>query len=323
MQPEVYTQQLLEFACQREVSDIFFLPNGPKFAVKMRELDGLHDYQILDAAFAQGVINYLKFSSDMDISEHRRPQVGARSFSYRQQQLNLRLSTVGNFSNQESLVIRLLYPLKSNTSPTLLRKQWSKVMNRRGLILFSGPTGSGKTTSMYQLTKQYAAKKIVLTIEDPIEIIEPSFLQIQVNNQAQMSYADLIKTSLRHRPDVLILGEIRDETTARMALRAALSGHLVLSTVHARNKYAVIGRMMELGISQSEMYSVLNCVVYQRLVPLVSQTVKVYQDVLLDDNLVQAIKIPQSNFDDWQQLLHHDYQKGLISDEVFEQLQTG
>ncbi|UQS82493.1 Flp pilus assembly complex ATPase component TadA [Bombilactobacillus folatiphilus] len=323
MQPETYTQQLLEFACQREVSDIFFLPHEQNVTIKMREIDGLHEYQTLNVAFAQGVINYLKFTSDMDISEHRRPQIGARSFSYQQQRFNLRLSSVGNFSNQESLVVRLLYPLKNLTETNDPNEDWQQVMNHRGLILFSGPTGSGKTTSMYQLTKKYAADKIVLTIEDPIEIIEPNFLQIQVNKQAQMSYAELIRASLRHRPDILILGEIRDEDTARMALRAALSGHLVLSTVHARNKYAVIGRMMELGISQSEMHSVLNCVVYQRLVPLVNHQVKAYQDVLMHEDLTKAIQIPQTNFENWQQMLKNDWKKGLINEQTYQELQTG
>lgn len=88
--------------------------------------------------------------------------------------------------------------------------EWPQLVNQRGLILFSVPTGFGKTTAMYALVKAYSAQKLVLTIEDPVEVVEPSFLQIQVNARAQMSYADLIKTSLRHRPDILILSEVRD-----------------------------------------------------------------------------------------------------------------
>ncbi|UQS83806.1 competence type IV pilus ATPase ComGA [Bombilactobacillus thymidiniphilus] len=323
MPPEIYTQQLLQFACQREVSDIFFLPKGTETIIKMREMDGLHDYQILDFAFAQGVVNYLKFTADMNISEHRRPQVGARSFYQQQQTVNLRLSSVGDFSNQESLVIRLIYPLKQNAQAEQLEHVATQIMQQTGLILFSGPTGSGKTTSMYYLAKKYAQNKFVLAVEDPVEVIEPDFLQVQVNKRAQMGYADLIRTSLRHRPDILILGEIRDEETARMALRAALSGHLVISTVHSRNKYAVVGRMMELGINQSELESILTCIIYQRLLPQQNNTVKTYQDLLVGEDLRNAIHIPQSNNEDWQLLLQNDLRKGLIDEETYRLYKAG
>ncbi|RHW50068.1 competence protein ComGA [Bombilactobacillus bombi] len=323
MKPEQYVKRILDFACQRDVSDIFFLPQKDKMIIKMREIDGIHDYQLLEADFAVGVINYLKFTSDMDISEHRRPQAGARNFNFRDQVVNLRLSSLGNYSNKESLVIRLIYPLRQLTQNELNGQQWQDIMNQRGLILFSGPTGSGKTTAMYQLTKKYSQHKIVLAIEDPVEVIEPDFLQIQVNKRAQMSYADLIRTSLRHRPDILILGEIRDEESSEMAIRAALSGHLVISTVHARNKFAVIGRMMELGISQRELHSVLNCVIYQRLILQTTGIVKAYRDVLLEENLSQAIQIPQSNYSDWQTMLQIDYKKGLLDEQTYQKYKTG
>lgn len=322
MKPETYTQKLLTFACQRLVSDIFFLPQLSRVLVKMREVDGLHTYQILQTDFAASVISYLKFTSDMNISEHRRPQVGARKFEFQQQQINLRLSALGDFNNCESLVIRLIYPL-GQPAMDWTQGQWPQLVNQRGLILFSGPTGSGKTTAMYELVKAYSAQKVVLTIEDPVEVVEPSFLQIQVNARAQMSYADLIKTSLRHRPDILILGEIRDEQTAQMAVRAALSGHLVISTVHARNKFAVVGRMMELGITQQQLYSVLTCIVYQRLIMQKDRSIKAYRDMLTGEDLLQAIKIPQSNFGDWHQLLQLDYQRGLLDDQTYQQFYTG
>ncbi|NVY97093.1 Flp pilus assembly complex ATPase component TadA [Lactobacillus sp. DCY120] len=323
MQAEDYVQQLLTFACRRQVTDIFFLPQQQQTVIKMREMDGLHIYQIVPAAFVEGVMNYLKFTSNMDISEHRRPQVGARPFIFEGQEVNLRLSSLGDFANRESLVVRLLYPLRREIDSELQVKLWQSLMQQHGLILFSGPTGSGKTTAMYQLVKSYSSGKVVLTIEDPVEVIESEFLQIQVNHQAQMGYADLIKTSLRHRPDVLILGEIRDEETARMAIRAALSGHLVLSTVHARNKYAVVGRMMELGVNQSELAAVVTCIVYQRLILQTTQQIKVYRDLLTTERLLTAIKIPQSNFWDWQNLLQDDVQKGLLNEKTYQQFCGG
>lgn len=108
-----------------------------------------------------------------------------------------------------------------------------------------------------------------------------------------------------------------------MAVRAALSGHLVISTVHARNKFAVIGRMMELGVSQRELYSVLNCVVYQRLILQTTGVIKPYRDVLLAENLNQAITIPQNNYTDWQRMLHRDYEKGLLDENTYRQYQAG
>ena len=286
----------------------------------MREMDGIHIYQRINRISAEGLINFLKFTSNMDISEHRRPQVGARFFNFENNQINLRLSSMGDFSNRESLVIRLIYPLGNLHSDD---NELDEIINSRGLVLFSGPTGSGKTTSMYQLAKKYGEEKIVLSIEDPVEITEASFLQVQVNERAGMSYAELVKTSLRHRPDILILGEIRDENTAKMALRASLSGHLVISTVHARNKFAVIARMMELGINQQELLSALSCVIYQRLVPHVDMKIHAYRDILNKNKLENAIKIPQSNYSDWQNLMNDAYQKGLISHQTYQQYQQG
>ncbi len=196
--------------------------------------------------------------------------MGAMEFiNEKKEKIFIRISTLGNFRNQESLVIRLIYSLNHQIS--LFRPQDLVILEnftkRRGLILFSGPTGSGKTTMIYYLARKLALNSMVMTIEDPIEIYEPLFLQIQVNLAAKMDYAEIIKASLRHRPDILVIGEIRDEISAQAAVTASLSGHLVFSTIHARNIYGVIERLCGLNIEINTIKNCLNAICYQRLIP--------------------------------------------------------
>ena len=183
------------------------------------------------------VINYFKYIAQMDISEHRRPQVGAMIYLFDDKKYYLRLSSLGDFNDAESLVIRIIYPI--NKSKYYLPGQIQQLQElalKRGLVLTSGPTGSGKTTTMYELAKELGQDKVVMTIEDPVEVHETSFLQTQANNEAGIDYVSLLKAALRHRPDILIIGEIRDHGTARLAVDAALSGHLVLATIHAKER---------------------------------------------------------------------------------------
>ncbi len=136
----------------------------------------------------------------------------------------------------------------------------------RGLYLFSGPVGSGKTSLMYQLVKLRFETKQVITIEDPVEIKQDNMLQLQLNESIDMTYDNLIKLSLRHRPDILIIGEIRDKETARAVIRASLTGAMVFSTIHAKSIPGVYARMLELGTSSEELQNALRGIVYQRLI---------------------------------------------------------
>lgn len=142
---------------------------------------------------------------------------------------------------------------------------------------------------MYQLARKAMKNRVVMTIEDPVEIEEKNFIQLQVNNQANMSYDQLLKVGLRHRPEAFIIGEIRDTLTAKMAIRAALSGHLVLSTVHAKNVFGVISRMEQLGVEQSYLAQVLTGVCYQRLLPTTQDSIAVLYDLLAGDQLNLAV----------------------------------
>lgn len=270
---ETLGEQLLTGAIKAGSSDLYVLPQSTGYGIFEHNSVGFQPIQTLTTQKGQQLIAHFKYRANMAITETRRPQLGSLMLLLEDVPIHLRLSTVGNFRQAESLVIRLIYPLTQQRTHFLLPSQFDTLAgwcHLRGLILFAGPTGSGKTTTIYQLAKTLSNQQSVLTIEDPVEISEPSFLQLQVNEEASMGYNDLIKVALRHRPDVLILGEIRDAKTAKAAIDAALSGHLVLSTVHALNVYGVVDRLRQLGVDETTLRQAITGVAYQRLLPLVA-----------------------------------------------------
>ncbi|CDF67511.1 Competence protein [Lactobacillus acidophilus DSM 20079 = JCM 1132 = NBRC 13951 = CIP 76.13] len=260
----------------------------------------------------------------MDIAEHRRPQVGAMIYSLGEKKYYLRLSSLGDFTDQESLVIRIIYGIEN--SKYFFDKQFiklEKLATKRGLIVTSGPTGSGKTTTMYEIAKKLSENRIVMTIEDPVEVYESSFLQSQVNNEAGIDYQSLLKAALRHRPDILIIGEIRDQGTARLSVDAALSGHLVLATVHAKSTFQTISRLEGLGISNDELKNCLTAISYQRLMPSDNE-VRCLMDIASGESLKSELnKSIRSDFVSWQKNLNALWKGGEINDEVYWQYQEG
>lgn len=279
---ETLGEQLLSGAVAAGSSDLYVLPQAEEYAIFEHNRMGFRQIQTLTMEKGQQLIAHFKYRADMAITENRRPQLGSLRLQINSVAMHLRLSTVGDFKQRESLVIRLIYPLGQQTSQFLLNEQFEVLKNwcqLRGLVLFAGPTGSGKTTTIYQLARTLSGSQSVLTIEDPVEIVEPSFLQLQVNSDAQMGYTDLIKVALRHRPDVLVLGEIRDAQTAKAAIDAALSGHLVFSTVHALNVYGIVARLRQLGIDSVALKQAVTGVAYQRLLPTTDDSVGALLDL--------------------------------------------
>lgn len=237
-------------AAEDAASDVYLFPGRGDYQVKVRTPGAISTPRRVQPADAQKWINYLKYQAGMNLSEHRRVQQGALWYGA----INrfLRLSAAGDFQNRESLVIRLIAPVPDvapQVQPVL--DDLAQRVQQRGLLTVCGPTGSGKTTLLYQLAKQLAHDGVVMTIEDPVEINEPSFLQLQVNQAAGQTYASLLKAALRHRPDVVIIGELRDAETARAACEAAISGHIVLATVHTRGPADVPLRLTSLGVPES------------------------------------------------------------------------
>lgn len=326
MEAKEIVKKLVSTAIEVHTSDIFLLPKRDKYQVSFRHHNEVVAYQELKIDDGRELINFFKYAAQMDISEHRRPQVGAMTFEEDEQEYYLRLSSIGDFNDRESLVVRIIYQIKQSSYflPDQLT-QLAALTVKRGLIVTSGPTGSGKTTTMYELAKRCGKNRIVMTIEDPVEVYEKSFLQAQVNHEAGIDYQSLLKAALRHRPDILIVGEIRDEGTARLAIDAALSGHLVLATVHAKSTLQIISRLEGLGISSDELENSLTAVSYQRLIPIAQEEqVACLLDLasgnLLKENIRQKVR---GEFVTWQDNLALLEKEGRISATSSEFYQEG
>lgn len=307
-------KQLVSAAQAQEVSDIYFLVDGDEYVVKFKEIAGLSTYRRMPLDLGGELINYLKYHARMDITEHRRPQVG--SFQLPEKSCYLRLSSVGDFHGRESLVVRIIYRMRASKYffPTDFTRL-VEVCQGRGLVLTSGPTGSGKTTLMYQLAREVGQDKMVMCMEDPVEIEEPSFFQTQINLGAGITYPELLKAALRHRPDILIIGEIRDSVTAQLAVRASLSGHLVLATIHAMSTKGTVMRLLELGVSELELINALRGLTYQRLIKSTDDELNCLIDVGSGPDLMQVIEQPEQGFFTWSARLTQLMEEGKLSEQ--------
>ena len=313
--------ELFDEAVRRHVSVIYLLPSTEGYEISFSIASAYVRYQKISVSDAQHFINFLKFKGDMALSERRRPQLGAWVWEYEGEQIFCRFSCVGTFLNYETMVIRLIYSNFTNGGGYFFDEQFKEIeqaCQKKGLIVFAGPMGSGKTTAMYHFAKKLRGK-LVMTIEDPVEIYEPQFLQLQVNNKALMSYENLLTAALRLHPDVFVIGEIRNETTAAIALRAALSGHLVLSTVHAQSVYGVFFRLLNLGTSKFDLTQILQLVSYQRLIETTHDDVKVLFDILSLEKTswdeISQMKRGEMT-DDWGKRLEQCERYGEITSEI-------
>ena len=318
-------ESLLAKLITKRVADLYLLPTDSGYRLLANQSGRLSLLAHLANEKAQHWISNLKFRANMAVSEHRRPQAGAIHW-HEGQQVDLRLSSVGDYNGRESLVVRFIYELAEQEYRLLLPDQWRRLKGavaKRGMVLFAGPTGSGKTTTMYRLAAEFKAG-VVMTIEDPVEIREPAFLQLQVNRLAGMDYQDLLRVGLRHRPQVFIIGEIRDGQTAQMAVQAALSGHLVLATGLARTAPGVLARLQQLGVEPYYLFQTLSGVCYQRLLPTDNGQLAVLFDLLLDQQLVAAVSRPDGGMsDEWQNNLAQAVCNGQITAETSRQFQNG
>ena len=264
---QTLAQELITLAKKQGAQDIYFIPKEKIYELHMRVGDERHLINTYDFEKLGAVISHFKFVAGMNVGEKRRSQLGSCDYQHGDKVSSLRLSTVGDYRGHESLVIRLLHDQEQE-----LRFWFQNLMElengfrQRGLYLFAGPVGSGKTTLMHELAKSLFKGQQVMSIEDPVEIKQEAMLQLQLNEAIGLNYENLIKLSLRHRPDLLIIGEIRDSETARAVVRASLTGATVFSTIHAKSVRGVYERLLELGVSEDELAVVLQGVCYQRLI---------------------------------------------------------
>jgi len=273
---EALANRIIREAVEANATDIHIVPKRKESHLHFRISHSLHPRMTLPASQCDRLISHFKFTASMDIGERRRPQNGSINTSINGQNISLRLSTLPA-SPHESLVIRLLPDKNSipitqiSLFPNTSKKLLSLLKHAHGLVIFTGPTGCGKTTTLYSLLSSSAHlyKRKIISLEDPIEKPQENVLQIQVNEKAGITYSTGLKAILRHDPDVIMVGEIRDAETARIAVRASLTGHLVLATMHTRDAKGAIYRLMEFGISKVEVQQTLIAVTAQRLVELV------------------------------------------------------
>ncbi|MBC3257033.1 type II/IV secretion system protein [Pseudomonas paralactis] len=265
---------LLQYAFAQRASDIHIEPCRDQGRVRFR-IDGLlHDVYQFPPQVTTAVVSRLKSLGRMNVAEKRKPQDGrVKTRNPAGAEVELRLSTLPTAFG-EKLVMRIFDPqvlLKDFDQLGLSnadQQRWHAMTQQaNGIILVTGPTGSGKTSTLYTTLKQLATREVNLcTVEDPIEMVEPAFNQMQVQHNIDLTFASGVRALLRQDPDIIMIGEIRDQETAEMAIQAALTGHLVFSTLHTNDAPSAISRLQELGIAHYLIKATLIGVMAQRLV---------------------------------------------------------
>jgi type II secretory ATPase GspE/PulE/Tfp pilus assembly ATPase PilB-like protein len=268
------TEKTIWDALQDRASDILIDPKSDSISIVRFRVDGiLREVTQLDASTCQAIVNSIKAISNMDISERRRPQDGAFVAKIPEGTVSFRVASAGVL-NGEKLSIRILkqdasiYTLESIG---MTAKQQNLVENAitkpHGMILLCGPTGSGKTTTLYaMLNKIDFYTRNVITVEDPIEYVLPNTSQIEVNTKAGITFAKSLRSILRQDPDVIVVGEIRDEETAVIALQASQTGHLVFATVHSNSPASAMIRLLDLQVTPLMLATGLSLIISQRLI---------------------------------------------------------
>ena len=272
-----FVNQIITNAIDNKVSDIHIEPRLKGYIVRYRKDGMLQKVLDIPPKVETQVIARFKVLSRMNIAEHRRPQDGTFSIKYKNGSYDFRINTLP-VSGKEKVCIRVLAPAVSlnaadknislvGGSPQDIEKIKTMVSCPNGIILTSGPTGSGKTTTLYSVLKSLNDEDVnITTIEDPIEIKLEGINQSQINAKAGITFASCMRAILRQDPDIILVGEIRDYETLEIAISAALTGHLVLSTVHTNSAAATVTRLIEMGAKDYLVSSTLSGVIAQRLV---------------------------------------------------------
>jgi MSHA biogenesis protein MshE len=266
-------QSMFEDATQVGASDVHIEPQESGLNIRVR-VDGVLQTQTqADKRIGGALAQRLKLMAGLDISEKRLPQDGRFSVRLKDTTIDVRLSTLPT-NYGESVVMRLLNQgggmrrLDSIGMPEAMVRRFREVLGRSsGLVLVTGPTGSGKTTTLYAaLAEMNAAELKVITVEDPVEYRLPGLTQVQVNDKIELTFAKVLRACLRQDPDVILVGEMRDAETAEIGLRAAITGHLVMSTLHTRDALSTPFRLLDMGVPAFMVATSLQAVLAQRLV---------------------------------------------------------
>ncbi|MEZ5719982.1 MAG: ATPase, T2SS/T4P/T4SS family [Burkholderiaceae bacterium] len=289
---------LWQYAFDQRASDIHLEPRREQGVIRFR-IDGvLHPVYQMPLGVMSAMVARVKLLGRMDVVEKRRPQDGRiKTRNQRGDEVEMRLATLPTAFG-EKMVMRIFDPDTAVKDLDALgfaqhdAQRWEELIKRPyGIILVTGPTGSGKTTTLYSTLKRVATEEVnVSTVEDPIEMIEPSFNQTQVQPQLDFSFAEGVRALMRQDPDIIMVGEIRDLETAEMAVQAALTGHLVFSTLHTNDAPSAVTRLMELGVPSYLINATLLGVLAQRLVRTLCKECKQPDEEASQEALAQAVK---------------------------------
>ncbi|MDD2702832.1 MAG: GspE/PulE family protein [Candidatus Omnitrophica bacterium] len=291
---------LFSRAIEMGASDIHLEPQGESFYCRFRVDGVLRDLPKIPKQYEAEVISRIKILANMDIAEKRLPQDGRIQIRAENKNVDLRISTFPTIGG-ENVVIRILNKSRSlldlkdlGFESGILKVFERIILKPYGIILVTGPTGSGKSTTLYSvLNKINSIEKNIVTMEDPIEYEIERVRQSQVNIKAGLTFASGLRSILRQDPDIIMIGEIRDRETAEIAIHAALTGHLVFSTLHTNDAVSAATRLMDMGIESFLLVSSLACVVAQRLVRILCPRCK--EAYHPDEELLKDLKLPDGN----------------------------
>ena len=287
---------ILEYAVTSRASDVHIEPQEDRVRVRYR-IDGiLYDRLSLPKSVQEAVISRIKILSEMKIDEHRTPQDGRFNFKIEEKEVDLRISVLPTAFG-EKIVMRLLR--KSGGIPTLqelglvgtsLKNLETAMLRPHGIIIVVGPTGSGKTTTLYSvLSKLNTTRVNIMTLEDPIEYQMPGINQVQINPAVGLTFADGLRAFLRQDPNIILVGEIRDNETTELAIQAALTGHLVFSTLHTSNASGALPRLLDLGAESFLLASTMNAVLGQRIVRKICSNCRI--DYVPPNQILEEMKV--------------------------------
>ena len=322
-------QSLFEDAVQVRASDIHIEPDEKVLRIRQR-VDGVLQESVLqETGIASALVLRLKLMASLDISEKRLPQDGRFQMKIKGRTIDVRMSTMP-VQHGESVVMRLLdqsaglLSLEETGMPAAIVSRLRRIIQSpHGMVLVTGPTGSGKTTTLYGVLSELNQPGVkIITVEDPVEYRLPRINQVQINHKIGLDFAGVLRTSLRQDPDILMVGEMRDQETAEMGLRGALTGHLVLSTLHTNDAVTSTLRLIDMGAAPYLVASALRAILAQRLVRRVCQHCKQpYQPDELEQTWLKHFRA-QAGLQFWRgrgcQSCHYSGYKGRIG--VFELL---
>lgn len=290
---------IIEQAVIKNASDIHIEPFDEYVRIRLRVDGQLQEMFKTDISTLNGIVTRIKILGNMDIAERRMPQDGRIGVKLKNIKLDLRISVLPTLYG-EKVVIRLIYHTGTIISKEKigffkedLEKFNKLLMCKNGIVLLTGPTGSGKSTTLASAIKELNKENVnIVTVEDPIENRIDGVNQVHVNIKAGLNFADILRSILRQDPNIIMIGEIRDNETANIAIRAAITGHLVLSTLHTNDAVSSISRLIDMGIEKYMVASAVRGVIAQRLVREVCSVCSKYEEISVED--ATALNIPNN-----------------------------